>query len=302
MIPKFPEFKNLELTDQHMIRAYTSKFDPYSDFDFASLWSWDIRGKFRISELNKNLVVILTDHFTDDEFYSFLGNHEVNKTVKQLFAFPISNNPSETIRLVPEVSLQDMDFTKHIIEIDLNNYDYVYDTEEQAKLEGAKFSTKRKMANKFIRNYPNCKVQNLDLSSQSNQELILDLSQKWSKKKSDIDEGIDSYRELAAIKRFLDAQFAEVLCVSLFIDEKLIAYEIFTLLKEQKFAISHFSKIDTSFVGSYEYLSCQYSKWLNDNGIKYLNAEEDLGLPGLRFSKNSFKPISFLRKYSIIEI
>ena len=57
MIPEFPKFKNLELSDKNDIEKFTSKFLPYSDFSFVSMWSWDIKGEMRIAQLNGNLVV-----------------------------------------------------------------------------------------------------------------------------------------------------------------------------------------------------------------------------------------------------
>lgn len=45
MLPEFPQFKNLELSDEEEIERHTHKFLPYSDFNFVSMWSWDIKGK-----------------------------------------------------------------------------------------------------------------------------------------------------------------------------------------------------------------------------------------------------------------
>ena len=80
MIPEFPEFKKLELSDKEDVEAFTKKFPPYSDFNFVSMWSWDIKGEMRLSILNGNLVVRFTDYITGDPFYSFLGNNKTNET------------------------------------------------------------------------------------------------------------------------------------------------------------------------------------------------------------------------------
>lgn len=84
MIPEFPEFKKLELSDKKDIEQFTSKFPPYSDFNFVSMWSWDIKGEMRVSQLNDNLVVRFTDYLTGEPFYSFLGNNKVNDTAEKL--------------------------------------------------------------------------------------------------------------------------------------------------------------------------------------------------------------------------
>ena len=70
MIPEFPEFKKLELSDKEEVEKITSKFPPYSDFNFVSMWSWNIENKIWISQLYGNLVVHFTDYLTDGTFLS----------------------------------------------------------------------------------------------------------------------------------------------------------------------------------------------------------------------------------------
>lgn len=72
MIPEFPNFKKIELSDQKEIESFTSKFPPYSDFNFTSLWSWDTHTNMQISILNKNLVIRFNDYLSDSFFYSLL--------------------------------------------------------------------------------------------------------------------------------------------------------------------------------------------------------------------------------------
>src|SRR6185369_9800822 len=84
MLPKFPEFKKLELSDKADIEAITNKYPPYSDFNFTSMWCWDTRGEMMVSELNNNLVVKFADYITGEPFYSFIGTNDTNDTVRQL--------------------------------------------------------------------------------------------------------------------------------------------------------------------------------------------------------------------------
>ena len=53
MLPTFPEFKPLELSDKNDVENFTSKFPPYSDFNFVSMWCWDIKEEMRISLFDK---------------------------------------------------------------------------------------------------------------------------------------------------------------------------------------------------------------------------------------------------------
>ena len=82
MIPEFPQFKKLELSDKKDVEKFTSLFAPYSDFNFASLWSWNIKDEMRLSVLNGNLVVHFTNYLTEELFYSFLGDKKINETAE----------------------------------------------------------------------------------------------------------------------------------------------------------------------------------------------------------------------------
>ncbi len=80
MIPVFPNFKKLELSDKKEVEKFTSEFPPYSDFNFISMWIWDIADNMMISQLNKNLVVVFNDYLSGKPFISFLGKNKISET------------------------------------------------------------------------------------------------------------------------------------------------------------------------------------------------------------------------------
>ncbi len=82
MIPQFPDFKHVEVDDREAVEAHTHRYEPYSDFNFTSLWAWDTSGERMISELNGNLVVRFTDYSTHEPFLSFLGDSQTEHTAK----------------------------------------------------------------------------------------------------------------------------------------------------------------------------------------------------------------------------
>ncbi len=71
-IPKFPSSKKLTLADQAEVQNFVEKFPPYSDYNFTSLYSYNVENNIELSWLNNNLVVLQPQkaplHFTlDDE-------------------------------------------------------------------------------------------------------------------------------------------------------------------------------------------------------------------------------------------
>ncbi len=106
MLPEFPNFKKLELTDKEDVEKITSKFPPYSDFNFISMWSWDTKGEMRISQLNNNFVVRFTDYLTGEPFYSFLGDNKVNETAEALLELSKKEKVMPKLQLLPEESIK----------------------------------------------------------------------------------------------------------------------------------------------------------------------------------------------------
>ena len=79
---------------QEEIEKITSDFPPYSDFNFVSLWCWNLTNKTQLSLLNDNLVIRMEDYTTADIFYMFIGQSKIKNTIEILFKHLESNNPS----------------------------------------------------------------------------------------------------------------------------------------------------------------------------------------------------------------
>lgn len=299
MIPQFPEFKKLELSDRADVEKFTSKYDPYSDFNFVEMWSWNLKNSMEISQLNGNLVIQPNDYFTDNYSLSYLGNNEVGDTLEKLFAYMILEGVEEPIlKFVPEISLHGINLDLFLIEIDLDNCDYVYDLSQHSTYLGPDYSNKRKHYNRFVRHHQNFEFKELNMAEPATVDLISEFDDHWVNVKSNKTTDMNFSKELEAINRFIKANFRETFAVGLFVDHKLVGYQLFSLLGNN-YSICHFGKADFSYHGSFEYLMSESAKLLVAKGIKYLNTAEDLGLPQLRFTKNSYRPINFLRKYSI---
>ncbi len=116
MIPNFPDFKPIELNDKDEIESFTKKFAPYSDFNFASMWSWDVKEEMRVSQLNGNLVVRFTDYLTGEPFYSFLGSNKPTETADALLTLAEKEGIPLHLKLVPEDSAKEIDPTIRIEE------------------------------------------------------------------------------------------------------------------------------------------------------------------------------------------
>ncbi len=297
MIPEFPQFKSLELSDKQEIEKITSKYPPYSDFNFVSMWCWDIKNEMRISLLYGNLVVRFTHYLTGEPFYSFLGETKVNETIEKLLNMTIEEEVIPKLYLIPDISAERIARDKFKIEEDLDNFDYIFDLKEISKYAGGQFMKKRNKVNQLIKFFPNATVKIIDLTNETIKKQILKLDEFWLNNKTQKDSNFKIKNELLATNKFFESNFISTLGIGMFIDDNMVAYSIISLVSNH-YAISHFTKADTKYIGIYDFLMKESAKILLENSCTLLNYEQDLGLPGLRESKKSFM-VKYLRKFKV---
>lgn len=297
MIPHFPEFKKLEFEDKADIEKFTHTFAPYSDFNFMSMWSWDIQGEKYVSELNGNLVVRFDDYITGEIFYSFLGNNMPNETAEMLLDFSVKEGLPAILKLLPEDSIRGLDAERFEIIEDRDNHDYIYDVDVLLRMDGGKFKSKRRHLKFFEENFPHAVIKEINLNDQFVKDEIVHLSREWAQEKGKSSD--ESENELQAISRFLDSHKPEhFIAVGIYIDGKLVA--VSKVEKHDDHATYHFKKaLTSSFRGIEPYLMRGLVKILDLRGVKYLNREQDLGIPGLRESKESYGPSRYLKKFRL---
>lgn len=78
---------------------------------------------------------------------------------------------------------------------------------------------------------------------------------------------------------------------------KIVAFSIGEMLNDDT-AIIHFEKSDPTIRGLYQAINHEFvvHAW---GHTTYINREEDMGIPGLRHSKESYNPDHFVEKYDV---
>ncbi len=304
MIPTFPEFKPLELSDRDEVRQLTGQYPPYSDFNFISMWSWDIKGEMRLSMLYGNLVVRFNDYLTGQPFYSFIGTTNVNETATTLLEYCKAHDIQAKLCLVPEVSASLLDTNTFSIEEERDHFDYIYEVEKVKTYEGGTHKSHRKSVRYFEQNHT-YEQKILDITQEENQERLIALVQLWIKNKSEknlaANELDDFFNEYLALKRIFSAPkelLDSVICFSVFVDGELSGFMIDERVAD-KYCISHFGKTNIAHKGAMQFLMKTSTNNFFDLGVHYYNDEQDLGLPSLRRTKSSYHLAHFLRKYSV---
>lgn len=296
---QFPEFSKVCLASSTAINDFTERYDPYSDFNFISMWSWDTEGTHKYSILHDNLVVTFSDYLTNEPFLSVLGSNQPDETVSTLLEYAENNNFPPELRLVPEIMASRLSSKFHVEE-DPDNHDYVFATKDIAEYAGNKFKSKRQLKNKFEANYKGAEMKHESASSPAAQVKVFDLLHKWAKHKIAKEKDLDLKNEQSAILRSLKAADNDlrIFLTTLNHEGETIAFSIDELVGDE-FAISHFFKTDHSHVGCTEYFNSILASHLHSTGVKFWNWEQDLGIKSLKDVKSRYRPTTFLKKYKV---
>lgn len=296
MIPIFPNFKKLELTDKEDVEKFTSKFPPYSDFNFTSLWVWDLKEKMGFSILNDNLVVKFTDYLNGQFSLSFLGNNMVNETARELIMFSEKNYKTGILKLVPEIIISFLDKSEFDAVSDTDSKDYIYSIDHLASMDTWSQNTLSKGIRRFIKKYPDYVVKQCSIQEISKDE-YLEMFKRWAKNKNT--KNHFELNEYKAFKRLFQINNKNIKVISLYLKDILIGFTLFEIFANN-YAISHFAKADTAYhLSVYSVLNWEEAKILKKLGVKYYNWEQDLGIQGLKKSKMSYHPVNFLKKYRV---
>lgn len=299
MIPLFPKFKKLALTDRASIERIVTKFPPYSDFNFVSLWSWNTKGAVQISRLNKNLVVIFSDYVSGEQYLSFIGDKKVLDTTYTLLHFAKQKFKKPVLKLIPEdLSLfykQHNDGSLRI-HADRDSADYVYLAEHLATMHEWRKNSRGETLRHTLKRYPNYSVIVKTLRGIDHSHYH-QLFHQWSQNKH----AMTPYdlNEYKAFGRFLTMKNNKIRFISIYVGGELAGFSAYELLPKHH-AIAHFSKADiVRFPGMYDLLNWEEARVLHTQGVKFLNWEQDLGLEGLRYAKEKYRPYFLMKKVQI---
>jgi hypothetical protein len=300
MIPQFPDFKELDASDQCEIESYVRNFLPYSDFNFACLFFYNTLGQFEVSFLHGNLVVKMLDYMTLQPFYTFLGRTEVMDTITKLLDRSVSEGIEPTLKLIPECNIADMNgelSRRFAISEDQDGFDYIYAVATICSRETSLFQKKRQKIKHFRRKHPRYKFQPLKLTEPHVHQQINRLLQIWQDGKQRSEDDVEL--EFGAIHRCLKyAHNFELRAFGIEIDGTLVAFNISEDIHDS-YVMGHFVKADSEYKDAGDVLMAEIAEVIGAECRNFWNYQQDLGIPGLRHSKQSWRPATFLKKYMI---
>lgn len=184
---------------------------------------------------------------------------------------------------VPEMSWKD----------DRPNYDYIYLTQDLIELKGRDFHSKKNHLNYFKKTFD---YEYVDLTSDMADEAMAFIDAFNKRKEVPASEMEMLKMEEEAMKDvFVNLEKVGYVAGAILIDGNIEAIAIGGKLGS-KMITEHVEKANVNFRGAYQAINNEFCKH-TASWAKYINREEDMGIPNLRKAKLSYRPVKLLEKY-----
>ena len=285
--------KPLTVTEFGLLDTFMKRYPSENcDFNVCVLLSWGVFFKLEYAVYHGRLVLF-------NPYYSYLlAPIGERLTAGELFRL---NNCCKRIHKDVEIMVVSEDYVKSTPNIDEfftiyndeNWNDYVYLAESLVTLSGKKLAKKKNLISQFKALYPDyvmCPIEQSDFAE------IMGFCHYWKQTYVDVDHSIEI--EFAAIENTMKSwDLFPCRGLKLYVQDRLCAFSIFSP-QTQEMATVHFEKYDPNIKGAGQVINNETAKILAKD-FKYINREQDMGIPGIRQAKRSYQPIKTIPYYRL---
>jgi hypothetical protein len=286
-----PEFKPISLEGQdEYLKRYALCPQKASDYSFINLWGW--AEHYGLQWYFGETHVWIRQTKPDIVYWAPIGPW--GKVPWQ--DCPTIPNCGPFTRVPEELALmwREAFGERVVLEEAREHWDYVYSVPELSTLGGNRFHKKKNLLNQFRKKYdwvyhamtPDCV------------EDTLGMQEDWFGWRDEESQATLA-AENTAIHRVLQSwdQLRGVFGGVIEVDGAKVAYTVAEHLCDRTLVI-HFEKGHTGFKGVYQAINQMFLD--NEAEVyEFVNREQDLGDPGLRKAKESYNPVSYLKKYEV---
>ncbi len=301
-------FENqITIGSRAVLEEYLNSFEyKTSGLSFTSLYMWRNINFFSWQIIGDYLCIAGLSHLELDKKEAFLfppltktGHYEPAKLRETiLMARKIFEESGQrfNIRLLPlhMIEIIEAAFPGELRFIeDRPNYDYVYLTKDLIQLAGRQYHSKKNHLNYFRENYS---YEYKSLTSSMAEEAMTFI-REFNLRKQLPDHEMDLLRmeEIAMEDVFYNLERVGYLTGALIIDGRLQALSIGGALGRKTVTV-HVEKANVEYRGAYQAINNEFCRHMASH-VKYINREEDMGIPGLRKAKLSYKPIKLIENH-----
>jgi len=293
-IPLFPEFRQLAISDGLVFHKLFQEYPPIiSEYTFTNLFAWMPQYDFQISRRNETLLV-LTKTCGKGGLYPPIGPSSAADFVgllKEALRLHIADHfHFVDERLVEALSpfVSELDITP-----DPDQFDYIYSREDLVGLSGNRFHDKKNLLRQFERKY-DAAFEPLTVATI---EEALKFEHSWCITR-ECEKDPKLSKEKCAIYQMLSHfEVLRLTGAAVRFEGRIIGITMGEPLNEDTYVV-HIEKADDSYRGIYQFINQRFAASI-DPKYKWINREQDLGIPGLRRAKQSYNPAKVGKKYIV---
>jgi hypothetical protein len=281
MIAEYPEFSSLALDQRPELHPHFQRLpEGISELTFAGIYLFRDTHQYRVSRLGDGLYVI------------------TGKDAEPFFMLPFGLPPEDTLRRLfeehKEMKAASLSQAGQLAQRgyrtweDRDNFDYLYGRDRMADLSGRQLHKKKNMVNLFLRSH-SCVAKPLLQEYTADALQILD---RWR-------QGQEIPGDYVAAREALEQMDYLQLCGGIFyVNEEPVAFTLGEEAAQGRVFVIHFEKAirEEQYRGIYQYVNQAFASILPEK-YEQINREQDLGDPGLRQAKESYRPAGFVAKY-----
>jgi len=300
----------ITLEDRELLECFLNGFDyKTSGLTYTSLFMWKEINAFSWKRIGDYLCITGADNLDpalDDTFMfpplTGSGAYEagsLRRTILEAKEFFDSKGRPFVMKLVPFHMLDILSDAmpgELVYEADRPNFDYVYDTKDLIELSGRAYHAKKNHLNYFLANY---KYEYGEMTPDMADDAMAFISEFNERKNLEDphERLLLEFEERAMHDVFVNLSTVGYLSGVIRIGGKIEAFSIGGRLGTKTVTV-HVEKANTEYRGLYQAINNEFCRHMASN-VKRINREEDMGIPGLRKAKLSYKPVKFVEKYIV---
>ncbi len=286
-------FRPVELSDKAVFDKHLAVLNRMScECNFNNIFCWGEAYLTRWNMISDRIIL-----FSEQErsIQMPLGEYFTPAEMAEIADYFIAHDYSSgSFFDVPEEYIQSFPDIERYFEVDCpeDTLDYIYLTSDLLELSGAKLSKKRNLIKQFEREHTDHRVV---MISKATAKETLKLALRLN---TFLDHSHFLLEENSALhKAFTYFDKLDIEGLIVFVGEEPVAFTVFSRQNSESYDV-HFEKASRDFKGASQFINHETAKLLS-NRCKYLNREQDLGLPGLRKAKQSYSPAVMLKRYTL---
>ncbi len=281
MIETYPKFSQPSLDQRGLLHPQFQRLrDGISEFTFAGIYLFRETHDYVLSDIGEGRVVICGGR--EHPFFMLPFGLPARELIDDLF------QRFHEMKCIPGSMAETLTGWGYRVWEDRDNFDYVYLRTDLAAMGGRKRHSQKNLINLFTRNNE-CTAQPLVSERVADAVRVLD---GWREQQA-------VPGDYAAAREALERMEPLQLCGSVFyVGAEPVAYTLGEELVLGKSFVIHFEKaiVTPQHKGVYQYVAQSFAESLPEK-YETINREQDLGDPGLRRAKESYKPVGFTKKY-----